>query len=548
MTKVYAEDGPSLAAVPRTVRISTRSLIYTVGFILNLVLMPFKAYMSEPLPWNIQSPFLNYTSTDSFDSFTNKSASFLSAKYNHATLPASTIFARDLTANTYILRYAIQLPRNGDSSCAKYMQAFPGSGAYSEGVARSVCTFVAQNATARLASAQLACQHDMVSVFGVAVCCTWTELFDQEQDMYQVYHSSLLFEPPLFTWTKFGYRGCLSCFVGYIIWHKYYREFDPLMRNLRAIGLDDKYKRYVVQLGDPTWLVLSHPLVSLAMVLDILVNSVYGGAAIFRTSQLNDMFQFFLGSLYGSRTVWAAYLAMRYMTPVTKYMNWEHCFQPVDAGLLALTASIYAGPVFYFISHTPVVWVFQYIGALPVPAEKKAEQYDAAASTFAILLTMASVPIINSFVSQRLHEHRKKNAPPATGPQVKYAHGNFNDWKHRIMYRWHKQSTNVIEGGAIYQLFDEHPQTKKLPIFSARGSDCFVFCVDDAGVIERQVRLSLIHALDLSTKCRVLSICPACHTHRAVGGVDEMQCDDTVKASPTQKYRVHFGANNCRWI
>ncbi|KAF0695037.1 Aste57867_14118 [Aphanomyces stellatus] len=539
MPRVHARDGSPTA---RRVRVSTTSLIWTVGFVLNLVLMPFKAYMSEPLPWTIEPPALNYTPTDSFDALSRTVFDYLSSEYNNKTLPASTIFTRDVTTNTYLLRYTLALPLDGERACATYMFSLPGSAAYSQGVSTFVCDFLAQNTTARMAQTRYHCQIDTVAAWSVGVCCTWMEeMSELGADTFEVYHSSLSFESHQVSLAKFMSRACLSLFVLYILWHRYYRLYQPLLYNLRTIGLNDDANRYVVHMGDPTWLILSHPFVSLAMVVDILINSLYGGTAVFRTSQLDDMFQFFLGGLYGSRMVWAAYMAMRYLNPLIERMKWEHRFQPVDAGLMAITASVYAGPLLYLVSRTSINWVFQWTGSLVVPPATAAQYYHTASSILLILCTMACVPVVHSLTLQWAQSccthHKTRN----------YSHTDFNDWKQRFMFRclrrqWHECA--VVDGGVLYYLFDANPRYKKFPLFSPRGADCFVSCLNAAGVVQRQVRLSLIFALDMHTKDPTSATCP---TARAVCVIGDRVCDETKNALPSDKC-IHLGANGCLWI
>ncbi|KAF0695032.1 Aste57867_14113 [Aphanomyces stellatus] len=164
-------------------------------------------------------------------------------------------------------------------------------------------------------------------------------------------------------------------------------------------------------------------------------------------------------------------------------------------------------------SHIPIVWVFQLLGSLIVPLAKNDEQYDAVPATLAFLLTMASMPITTSFIDQSIHNKRKNQSQqvPGDGPQ-KFAFMRFNDWKYRFLFQRHRQQMASLSGGGLYRLLEETPRYKKFPPFSSRGSDCFVACLDDAGIVEIQVRLSLIHALDLQSESPLLLCQHVTHT------------------------------------
>ncbi|KAF0688634.1 Aste57867_19746 [Aphanomyces stellatus] len=536
MTKVHVQRGP----IPPTasVKFSTLSLVYTTGYVVNLVLMPFKAYLSEPFPWNLQPLSSDLLpSNGSYEAFANATYSYLSAKYNNSTNAASVVFSRDTDTNTYMLRNTIKLPEQGDDRCMQYMPLFPGAIFYSYGVTSFVCDFLARNASGRLESTLFYCQEDILANTKFGVSCTWAELSNDaaSASTYEIYHAVQIVESVVLSWAKFGLRAVHSCYIVFLIWNLYYRHYEPLVHNLRTIGLDDKSCRYIVQLGDPTWLILSHPFVSAIMVIDNYICLGYGSAAINRTSQGTDVGEFCLGCLYGSRTVWAAYAAMRYTTPIIKCMQWEQNFQPVDPGLLALLAIFYAGPVMYVVTRTPIICIFQWLDAVAVPPAQRNQLLEGDPGVVVFFLMMAMVPFVTSFLAQLMLRHCKqcKRFDKRRQSILTYTSLRFNDWKHRVLFYWQRRHVCVnYIGGTLYLLYDENPRYQKLPLFSSRGSDCFVTCWDDVGVAKSRVRLSLIQALDCQLNCASLAI-PLCHSHHDVLAVGK---------------RLHLGANNCQWI
>ncbi|KAF0688635.1 Aste57867_19747 [Aphanomyces stellatus] len=284
MARVHAE---AISRPQPLVRCSQRSLAYAVGYAVNLILMPFKAYLSEPLPWTLAPEVPKYQD-GSFEAFSNASFASFDWTYNNRTLPdEETVIHRDESANTYLLREVLTLPAHGSDRCVDYMSNFPAAIHYSRGVSAFVCAFVAANTSTRLQMA----------------FCTWL-VPRSDGTSYHAYHGVQLLESRLLSWMKFGCRCGLSIFNGKWIWRDFYRHYGPLFHNLRTIGLGNViHHTYVVDLGDPTWLILSHPFVSLVMVVDCFVNVGYSGAAGNRTSQFNNLWEFCIGCLYGSRTV-----------------------------------------------------------------------------------------------------------------------------------------------------------------------------------------------------------------------------------------------------
>ncbi|CAK4533782.1 unnamed protein product, partial [Aphanomyces euteiches] len=93
--------------------------------------------------------------------------------------------------------------------------------------------------------------------------------------------------------------------------------------------------------------------------LDIWCGAPYMIMAVLRVSQFHDLWQYALGCIYLSRTVWFAYVCMRGLSALVKWRRWERSFVPVDSGFLAISAYIYGGPLTSLFFTTPVVLVFR---------------------------------------------------------------------------------------------------------------------------------------------------------------------------------------------
>ncbi|KAF0688637.1 Aste57867_19749 [Aphanomyces stellatus] len=299
---------PSVGVASPVVSCNRLSLVYSIVYIVTLITEPLVAYSSEPLPWALHESPLNAPGL-AFDTFVEKSYAFFSTKYNDVTLStssSSSLVWHNAIDNTFVLRNVMVLPANAANECNTYLVRFPASPYYGHGLTRFVCDFLAQNASAQQAT-HYNCQHGTIAGVSVAESCTWIQPWHDANGTFLVYNAAQIIETTTWSWLKFGLRVATSCLIGCEMWRLYYCHYGPLFQYLKTCGLnaDDANvsSRYEVQLGDPTWLILSHPFVTVAMVVDALFSTGYLALATSRVSQLHDLWQFFLGSLYGSRLV-----------------------------------------------------------------------------------------------------------------------------------------------------------------------------------------------------------------------------------------------------
>ncbi|KAF0688645.1 Aste57867_19757 [Aphanomyces stellatus] len=382
---------------PRIARTNKLSVLYSIVFSASIVTEPLKAYVSEPLPWQLVSMTHN-TSTLSFEDYVNTTATYLATKYNTHTLSPSTVFSHDKVTNSALLRYTMALPSNADESCTTHVIYFPGSIFYGFGTVEFVCQFLAQNASTQLTNLKAMCQHNRMAGLLFSESCTWFES-SGTRGTFWVYHAVQIVESIMWSWAKLGFRCALSCFIGIQLWQLYFCHYGPLLKNLCTIGLNHADGRvYEVDVGDPTWLILSHPIVCIAMVVDIHYSMAYFAIAGYRVCQMHDLWQFAVGSFAGSNMVWASYTTMRFSSLLIKNLQWEKYFAPVDPGLMALTAALYAGPLFYIICQTPIVLLFEYLIQVCVPGSAKRESLEVLPGMLSFLLMFASVPLMTAYL------------------------------------------------------------------------------------------------------------------------------------------------------
>ncbi|KAF0688631.1 Aste57867_19743 [Aphanomyces stellatus] len=557
VTRDLSRPNSGQKEILRRIQFSRLSLLYSCFYVANIVTEPLKAYVSEPLPWLLRHVSLN-TSSLSFDDYVNVTYSFLVSKYNTRTLAPDSVFSRDKDANTALLRSRMTLPSSSPDDCDAFVIHFPGSIFYGQGMVDFVCHFLAQNASAQLTAPQSICQHNKIAGLLFSDSCTWLDpIPNATAGTFWVYHAVQIEEFATWSWVKFGLRISLAIFIAMQVWTLYYCEYGPLLYNLRTKGLsNDDGGLYDIQIGDPTWLILSHPFICAAMVVDILYSTAYTAITGYRVGQVQDLWEFAIGSFSGSNMVWAAYAIMLFSTPLIKILRWEKYFAPVDPGIIALTAAIYAGPLFYLIIQTPIVLFFQLITQIGVPADAKGQSLDAITGMVFLFQMFASVPLINSICFQCAHRRRRIRlwrAPAApTREGVAFASMRYNDWKYRGLYPGRKLTT-AESGGTLYQLFDANPRLRKLPLFSCRGTDCFVRCVGEVtGQITHQYRLSLLSGLDVP----MISLGDQCmatiESQRSTTGAVCVFVKPSSTLASSNKLTAPLAlipaSSNCRWL
>ncbi|KAG9398089.1 hypothetical protein AC1031_015009 [Aphanomyces cochlioides] len=195
----------------------------------------------------------------------------------------------------------------------------------------------------------------------------------RDDDDYMEYFG-YVFESAL--WCSF--RCLLTLYILSVLCRRYCRSYRPLFQGLREIGLRDQYCRYEIIVGDPTYVILSDPLVALVMVTDTMLAPPYIAWSIVRVCQFHDLSAFFLGCFYSSRYVWCGYLAMRCTSYMARWRRWEAKFSPIDPGMLAIAALLYGDPVMSLIGNTSMLLVFHDTWDIFLPAQLKGNNIDGA--------------------------------------------------------------------------------------------------------------------------------------------------------------------------
>ncbi|KAF0704597.1 Aste57867_7315 [Aphanomyces stellatus] len=329
---VVATTGTS--SIPH-VSINRVSLTMSVLFTLNLAFTPLLAYINEVFPWSVPAP-LSSLVLDPFDDFNVNMTTFLQRIYNNNTFPHTDleIFLVDTPTSSYAERFVLNaLARtNDDNSCLSTMLQFPDQLYYGRKVREFVCAFLALNDTERLTAAATTsmCQH--VTMVGIRLfeACLWLDPMEgtasddasSSPSSYIVTFATYAHPHPAFAWWKLAFRVALTLYILRVAYRAYFRPYHQLLVNLRQVGLppaavlvddDDagviptnasiKYPKLVVVMGDPTYFVISHPLVAMVLIVDFWLSTQNFAVATSYVSQVTEWWPFLRGCVYGSKAV-----------------------------------------------------------------------------------------------------------------------------------------------------------------------------------------------------------------------------------------------------
>ncbi|CAK4302233.1 unnamed protein product, partial [Aphanomyces euteiches] len=262
-----------------------------------------------------------------------------------------------------------------------------------------------------------------------------------EASQYTVWLASHIDESIETCWIKFVLRVILALYILYLLWTRYYCHYKTLLSNLRQLGFSPEYIRYEVVVGDPAYAILSDPVVSLPMVLDIWIGSGHVTLSLIRVTQFHDVSMYISGCMYLSRFVWFTYLGMRALSSLIKWRRWEASYAPVDPAFLAICTYLYNGPGMTLFCTTKMVLMF----------------YDMALHFQPAYLENQAIEGISDRVrpmGSRLES-------------IKLSQFSYNDVKARILLAiTMKKHVKRSTGGTLHKLHQDNPRYRKIPLAS----------------------------------------------------------------------------------
>ncbi|KDO20015.1 hypothetical protein SPRG_14163 [Saprolegnia parasitica CBS 223.65] len=327
------------------VRYNCVSVALSLGFLLNLVLMPLKAYMSEASPFDDKQfalvsanaiPTVNHTVSMLF-------AKSLQARFANVT----SLFTYDASLSAEIVRNV--LPYNASNCDDQILTRIDGSIYCPYDLPSKLTAYLCGTSSTPIA--RVGAAYMMSAPTGIFAF--WSSPGDVTKAganpstvttisfMYATVSYSLFWLT-----AKFCVRFGLSLLIGIEAYRLYYRHVRTLRRLLQSHRLHatpTNVVRYEVVLGEPTSLVVCHPLVIAVFVIDFWSSVEVVAQAILRVSQTKALYYTGLGAMFLSRSVWFSYATL---TALNCYLKWRRraaLFRPSSTTVVAMASFLFAG-------------------------------------------------------------------------------------------------------------------------------------------------------------------------------------------------------------
>ncbi|KAH9157402.1 hypothetical protein AeRB84_000766 [Aphanomyces euteiches] len=436
------------------------------------------------------------------------------------------------------------------------LTTFPGAFFYGFGIRQALMQFLEAKENETFGR----CQHVLFLSSRLGEFCVWinppTET--DTSDEIQVFQALVNWQQSSFLWIKLAVRIVLTAYVCREL-AVYYNNYNILATNFIKVGLSNKsIVKIQIYVGDPTCVILSNVWVSLVFVLDFWFSIDSVGEALLAISQVHDLPAFLLAILYCSRSVWFAYFSMRASIIVIKRFHLEHYFQPIDPTMVAIAAVVYTATLMILSTTTPLMHVEYLLWDVTLSEAAQLEAIDTFPITTGITLALGAIPIIFSVGAKLYHSRSKRQVQ--RGPSAKlFAQPSrrtslviYNDLKQRMAFkilglgRLFNDTDSV--GGSLYKLHERNPAYNLMPLFSYRGSDCFVACYMSNGQVDSRMRLTLWRCLDCMEKNQdqAIHVCKTEHDN-CLSRLDATPCATFFPRHPSALC-IHIGKDKSPWI
>ncbi|EQC25850.1 hypothetical protein SDRG_16299 [Saprolegnia diclina VS20] len=493
-------SAPTVDVLPPVfgVRWNWRAVAVSVVMAVNVATMPLVSYLSEPLPWahDTNATALVSRCAVNVSMCTSDALRFFQAHASVVSNRNRYYHSQDLD----MLQTSLRLPLENETS-ASWVDSLPYSFYFSLDQVRWA-TLVAHgelNATGNVAVSRCLGLPVLLSVL-------WLSRKDGDySDKANIYFGyQIAPHAQVAAYVKCVGRVCFAVYILYYMWRHYYRHYQHLLQSLHQYGL---YKArpgtvFEIIVGDPTSVILLHPIVPLFFAIDVASSPNYLASASVRVVQVANAQAFCLGCLYLSRTVLFAYGVILLASAGAKALKREHWFTTdVDPTLVAVVVVLIAGPLTLLLAQIPpLMTCFHYLFASTTDDAQATEM------VYALLLyalIIGSVPVLLIVASKCRRASQKTHKVVAPAPSKRTRRTALRegwDLKQRLSMHFVYQGlpTGAVlqpVGGSVYELFARHQCCRKHLGMSLRGEDCYVLYEEAPGrVIE--VRLSLLSSLD----------------------------------------------------
>ncbi|OQR81565.1 hypothetical protein THRCLA_23344 [Thraustotheca clavata] len=466
-----------------TVVFNKRSIFMSMIMFINVAIMPLKAYISEPFPWE-PNEHLEFLATCSYNLTSCAPVAFDYFKNQSQNMSNAERYARGDSWD--IFRFPLPNLPPRDSEPSSVLLELPYSIFYTQNQREQACQLVKREINfTEFKSIRADCFFGIIFDFALI----WTESSDAMYCAFVRQTTSTAWL--IFKWI---YRCSLCIYIMITMWRRYYRHYFHLAKNLRLLGIEDAMPtdRIEIIMGDPTSIILLNPYVSFVFIVDIWVSIEFVTRAIFRLDQLQDIKLCLLACFYLSRMLWLAYGALILVSYTLKKLHKEKIFDEADPTLTALAVMITTGPITNLQSRILIFIDLYYYLFLPFSSD--ANSIEIALGVVMYALTIVMLPIGFGLLSKCCRCFNGQNTI------VTKSYGSFmmNDIKHRFTNYFNlmtfTEPAPTIKGGTIHQLFARDRKYKRNLGMSQRGADCYLLF--GLGKRYTSVRLSLLSCLD----------------------------------------------------
>ncbi|EQC36323.1 hypothetical protein SDRG_06428 [Saprolegnia diclina VS20] len=540
----------SPAAAPRRLtgtpaRQHLRSKVATACIAIYLLLTPLQAYLYENFPWQLETP----PSLETVATWQQAEAFWLRFAHNRYTPETffdGASYCHDAKTNTDIYRMVLNLSEPiPQEKCRSNLLTKLNNGAIlSVNLEDRLCAFAASPNATRV-DAFSACQKNVVAGIEQSIICAWlTPGNDLDKTLtasgLYTYYNIFFMRPSIpFLYTKLAWRFLLVIYLGYRLYFDYFRHCRDLLRDCALV----EGHRCEVFFGDPTSLVLLDPWITLVMSLDVWLSAAVIGSSTLAAVQMDDTWQFMLGCIYLSRLVWIAYFAVAIASPILKRLHMERRVSPVDPTFVSLATMLVSGPMTYQQGQSAFftrVYLWLFNAKAPDP-----HTIEVGYATTFFLSTIATLPFILGLAS--CPRVRSTVMPSGLDLVSIFASLDFNDWKHRMLFRYQimpaAQTRDVLfYGGNLHAWFHANPSFRRALGLSQRGLDCYVLVFNVQGRATECIRVSLLRLLDTNQPNVIMAKtegdAPFCKV--------TIEVDNATSALSYVVVEPHHG--QCRWL
>ncbi|OQS00233.1 hypothetical protein THRCLA_06122 [Thraustotheca clavata] len=532
MTQVVPFPNPEVAQVEW----SLLSIIFSICLCFNIVLTPLKAYICEPLPWQINSPpSILFDTNTSWNVKEEYFIHYYQEKYNRSDVENK--YAVDNSESTTILWGEVPWPQQPDDCQIDLLPQLHGGVFFPTSLQSELCVFFSgiENTTS-LAR----CYEPKIIDITIGITCIWASLKRDSNSSFlpqdvTVFNTFRLTQTPLYLSLKMAYRVVLSLYILYNMWTQYYKHYMPLARQCSSLP----YIRCNIIVGDPTSIFLLNPKICICLVIDIWLSSDVLALEVLTVVHFSSWTQFFIGYMYLSRTVWFCYSFLSLASVAIKKRHWESKFTSVDPTMVAIAATLVAGPFTYIQAHSILVKLYSWLFNVFALTSHETET---ALGLFCYTSLIGQLPLVYGFGYGYCRV--KKQTPYS---QLKHDQSfRNNDIKHRLLLGLETLFLGLPHGprSSIHRVYNRYPSLKRSPCISQRGADCYLITYNEFDKVADVIRLTLLDIIDTTNRSPNIDLImtKSC----SVFGKAEIK----VSTNGTKKSCIIYTSkdSNCRWI